>query len=201
VDKLTINKGNGTNSLITPSVNFLLSKWIDHCKNLADNTGCQALIKAVKKHLLGKVEHVEDQNNIDMYSEIPAGKASSHGLSKWQSKHPELALDMGHKLLIHYANGRCTPEFADILALGGMVAHNVQRHWICKMNELKLNGEELSNLVEYKDQQPFWNHSYLQYLNESTKDHNLLPLFPNTTPSNEDNQLEFFVSILLPRKS
>jgi hypothetical protein len=50
------------------------------------------------------VEHAEDPNNIDMYIEIPAGKASSHGLSKWQSKHPELALEKGPEPLAHYAN-------------------------------------------------------------------------------------------------
>jgi hypothetical protein len=79
-----------------PSVNFSLSKWIDDCKNLADDTGCPAFtnttMKAVENQL-EKVEHAEDSNDIDMYIEIPAGKASSHGLSKWQSKHPELALE------------------------------------------------------------------------------------------------------------
>jgi hypothetical protein len=37
-------------------------------------------------------EHGEDPNEINMYRKIPAGKASSHGLPKWQSKHPKLAL-------------------------------------------------------------------------------------------------------------
>jgi hypothetical protein len=74
-----------------PSVNFSLSKWISNCKNLADDTGRRAFtnttIKAVKNQL-EKVEHAQDPNGIDMYIEIPAGKSSSHGLSKWQSKHP-----------------------------------------------------------------------------------------------------------------
>jgi hypothetical protein len=82
------------------------------------------------KNQLEKVEHAEDPNDIDMYSEIPAGKASSQGLSKWQSKHPESALEKGHELLAHYANRRCAPEFRDILTLGGMAAHNVRRRWI-----------------------------------------------------------------------
>jgi hypothetical protein len=46
-----------------PSINFLLSKWIDDCKNLADNAGRQAftntMIKAIKNQL-EKVEHAED---------------------------------------------------------------------------------------------------------------------------------------------
>jgi hypothetical protein len=79
-----------------PSVNFSLSKWIDGRKNLADNTGRWAFtnttMKAVENQL-EKVEHAEDPNGIDMYIEIPAGKASSHGLSKWQSKHLESALE------------------------------------------------------------------------------------------------------------
>jgi hypothetical protein len=129
-----------------------------------------------------------------MHIEIPAGEASSHGLSKWQSKHPESALEKGHEPLAHYANGRCTLEFRDILTLGGMAAHNVQRCWICKLNDLKLKGKEVSILVEYQDQPPFWDHSYLHYLNECAMDHNLPPLFPNTTPINttpinEDNIL------------
>jgi hypothetical protein len=75
-----------------PSVNFLLSKWIDDCKNLANDTGCRSFTKTTMKAVenqLEKVEHAEDPHNVDMYIEIPAGKASSHGLSKWQSKHPE----------------------------------------------------------------------------------------------------------------
>jgi hypothetical protein len=86
-------------------------------------------MKAVKNQL-EKVEHAEDPNNIDMYIEIPAGKASSHGLSKWQSKQTELALEKGHASLAHYANGRCAPESGDILTLGGRAAHNVRRCWI-----------------------------------------------------------------------
>jgi hypothetical protein len=70
-----------------PSTNFLLSKWIDDCKNLADDTGHRVFtnttIKAVDNQL-EKVEHAKDPNGIGMYIEIPAGKASSHGLSKWQ---------------------------------------------------------------------------------------------------------------------
>jgi hypothetical protein len=107
-----------------PSVNFLLSKWIDDCKNLADDTGRRAFTNTTMKAVemqLEKVEHAEDPTNIDMYIEIPAGKASSQGLSKWQSKHPDSALGKGHQSLAHYANGRCTPEFGDILTLGGML--------------------------------------------------------------------------------
>jgi hypothetical protein len=59
------------------------------------------------------------------------------------------------------------------------------------MNDLKLKGQEVSIPVEYQDQPPFWDHSYLHYLNESTKDRNLLPLFPKTTPINDDNGIKF----------
>jgi hypothetical protein len=156
-------------------------------------------MKAVENQL-EKVEHAEDPNNIDMYNEIPAGKAPSHGLSKWQSKHPKSALENGHESLAHYANGRCAPEFKDILTLGGMAAHNVQRCWICKINELKLKGKEVSIPVEYQDQPPFWDHSYLHYLNECAKDHNLTPLFPNTTPVNEDNGINFLSEYFVAQK-
>jgi hypothetical protein len=87
-----------------PSVNFSLSKWIGNCKNLADDTGRRAFTNTTMKvveNQLEKVENAEDPNNIDMYIEIPAGKSSSHGLSKWQSKHPEWALEEGHKSLAH----------------------------------------------------------------------------------------------------
>jgi hypothetical protein len=82
-------------------------------------------------------------------------------------------------------------EFGDILALGGMAVHNVLGRWICKLNDLKLKGKEVSIPVEYQDQPPFWDHSYLHYLNECAKDHKLPPLFPNTTPVNEDNGINF----------
>jgi hypothetical protein len=74
------------------SINYSLSQWVADCKDLADDTGRQAFthttIKAVNNQL-DKVEHAEDSNEIDMFMEIPAGKASSHGLPKWQSKHQE----------------------------------------------------------------------------------------------------------------
>jgi hypothetical protein len=58
-----------------PSVNFSLSKWIDDCKNLADDTGRRAFtnttMKAVENQL-EKVEHAKDPNDIEMYIEIPA---------------------------------------------------------------------------------------------------------------------------------
>jgi hypothetical protein len=177
-----------------PSINYSLSKWVDECKDLADDTGRQAFTNTTMKAVsnqLEKVEHAEDPNEIDIYTEIPAGKASSHGLPKWQSKRPESALEKGHESLAHYANGGCAPEFADILTLGGMAAHNVQRRWICKMNEQKLKGQEVSIPVEYQDQPPFWDHSYLQYLNERAKDRNILPLFPKTTSIDEDNGVKF----------
>jgi hypothetical protein len=138
-----------------PSVNVLLSKRIDDCKNLADDTGRRTFTNTTIKgaeNQLEKVEHAKDPNDIDMYIEIPAGKASSHGLSKWQSKHPESALEKGHESLAQYANGRCAPESGDILTLEGMAAHNFKRRWICKLNELKLKGKEVSVPVEYQDQ-------------------------------------------------
>jgi hypothetical protein len=133
-----------------------------------------------------------------MYIEIPAGKTSSHGLSKWQSKHPESALDKGQEHLAHYANRRCAPEFGDILTLGGMAAHNVRRHWICKLN--KLEGKEVSIPVKYPDQPPFWDHSYLGYLNKHAKDHNLPPLFLNATPINEDNGIQYLSEYFVAQK-
>jgi hypothetical protein len=111
-----------------------------------------------------------------MYTEIPVGKASLHGLSKWQSKYPELALEKGDELLTHYANGGCAPGFMDILTLGGIATHNVQRHWISKLNECKLKGQEVNMLVKYQDQLPFWDHSFLIYLNVRIRDRNLLHL-------------------------
>jgi hypothetical protein len=90
-----------------------------------------------------------------VFIETPARKASSHGLFKWQSKHPELALEKGHNSLAHYSKGRCALEFGDILILGGMAAHNVRRCCICKLNELKVEGKEVSIPVEYQDQLPF----------------------------------------------
>jgi hypothetical protein len=106
----------------------------------------------------------------------------------------------GHESPTHYANGRCAPEFGDILTLGGMAAHNVRRRWICKLNELKLKGKEVSKPVEYQDQPHYWDHSYFGYLNERAKDHNLPPLFPKTTPINEDNGIKFLSEYFVAQK-
>jgi hypothetical protein len=92
------------------------------------------------------------------------------------------------------------PEFGDILTLGGMAAHNVRRHWICKLNDLKLKGKEVSIPVEYQDQPPFWDHPYLHYLNKCAKDHNIPPLFPNTTPVNEDKGIKFLSEYFVAQK-
>jgi hypothetical protein len=71
-----------------------------------------------------------------------------------------------------------------------MAAYNVQRCWISKLNESKLKGQEVNILVKYQDQPPFWDHSYQIYLNERTRERNLLPLFPNTTHINKDNGIK-----------
>jgi hypothetical protein len=186
-----------------PSVNLSLSKWIDECKDLADDTGRRAFTNTTRKAVdnqLEKVEYAEDPNDIDMYTEIPAGKASSHGLSKWQSKHPESALEKGHEAFAHWANGRCAPEFADVLNLGGMAAHNVKRRWICKMNDQKLKGQEVKIPVEYQDQPTFWDHSYLRYLNERAEGHNLPAPFQDTTPINDDNGVKFLSQYFLAQE-
>jgi hypothetical protein len=81
-----------------------------------------------------------------------------------------------------------------------MAAHNDRRCWIYKLNNLKLKGKEVSILVKYQDQPPFWDHSYLQYLNECAKDHNLPPLFPNTTTIKEDNGIKFLSEYFVAQK-
>jgi hypothetical protein len=81
-----------------------------------------------------------------------------------------------------------------------MAAHNVERRWICKLNDLKLKGKEVSIPVEYQDQPPFWDHSYLHYLNEGSKDHNPPLLFPNTTPVNENNGIIFLSEYFVAQK-
>jgi hypothetical protein len=55
-----------------PSINLLLSKRIDECKDLADDTGCQAFTNIMRKAVnnqLKNVEYAKDPNDINMYTQ------------------------------------------------------------------------------------------------------------------------------------
>ena len=114
--------------------------WINEFKDETDAKECPifgANTKKVAREQLSKVEYASDPQDSMMYKEIPPGPKLTHGLSKFESKHPEPALEKFHEFLTHLANGGCTPDLADILTLGGMAEHNLILHWKGDINQQK----------------------------------------------------------------
>jgi hypothetical protein len=111
-----------------------LSKWIDEFKSRTDATGrpvfSQRTIKVTVEQMK-KVKHASDHPGVQMYTRIPPGPRSTHGLSKWCSDHPEFPLEKFNELLAHFVNTRMNPELTDSLSLGGTAEYNV-KCIICK---------------------------------------------------------------------
>lgn len=128
-----------------------------------------------------------------VYKKIPAGPRSTHNLPKYMSNRPESGLEKFHEYLANLANGGCHPDLADALTLGGIADHNVKCRWKQHVNEKKLKGENISCTVEYEDQPPFHDHSYLALLNKSAESQGLQPRFDFVTALGNDNG-EVFLS-------
>ena len=114
---------------------------------------------------MNKVKFIVDMDGVLPYVEIPPGPRSKHKLSKCQSTRPESPLEKFHELLAHYANGGMAPMLADTLTLGGTAEYNVKRRYRAAINKARLEGEDLNIPVGYQDAPWFFDHSFLEVLN------------------------------------
>ena len=157
-----------------------LQQWIVDFQGLSDDLGKGVFTQktvAVTREQFKKVEHAIEHETEVVYTEIPPGPKSTHGLSKWQSNRPESPLEKFHELLAHFANSGTNCRLADALTLRGTAEWNVVCRWKQHINSLKLKGQE-SNQPCYLDDKPlFFDHSMLAYLNEVAKGHGLTPIF------------------------
>jgi hypothetical protein len=142
---------------------------------------------------ISKVQWVEDLDGINMYRMIPAGKKSTHGLPRYLSNRPESGLEKFHEHLAHMANTGSGKELADALTLAGTGDHNCKARWKEVVNNRKINEEEIAGTVEYEDEPPFWDHSYLDLLNHQAELLGMHPIFQFVTPPSDDNG-EVFLS-------
>jgi hypothetical protein len=100
--------------LAGPVIADAIERWIVEYSNKVDSLGRPLFArntKKIAKEKTKKVKCVQDPPNMNMYRQIPAGKRSTHQLSKWQSNCPESGLEKFHEFLAHLANTgarRCT---------------------------------------------------------------------------------------------
>jgi hypothetical protein len=186
--------------LILPGVTqrHRLTLWIEEFKNRSDQTGkpvhtCNT--KKVVTKQLKKVHHASDLPGMNMYQEILLGPRSPHGLSKWRCDRPESPLEKFHELLAHFGNSGMNPELSDTLTLGGTTEFNVKMRWKYDMNNKKLAGETKGVYIpgEYQDLPRFFDHSFLQCLNELAQSKGLPPIFDNVHLIGKNNG-EVFLS-------
>ena len=84
-----------------------LSEWLANWTDVRDSFGRAVLLPAAKKvteDQASKVERVSDPPGIDMYTRVPAGPRSPHGLPTWSSDRAESKLEKAHEYLAHCAN-------------------------------------------------------------------------------------------------
>jgi hypothetical protein len=179
-----------------PIIKDGLERWVVEFENAKDSLGRPLFTRntaKIAREQINKVKWVQDPPNMDMYREIPAGKKSTHQLPKWLSNRPESGLEKFHELLAHLANTGCGKELADALTLGGTADHNIKARWREFVNKQKLLGQDVDGTVEYSEQPPFWDHSYLHLLNCRATSLGLPAIFDFVVEPGEDNG-EVFLS-------
>jgi hypothetical protein len=124
-----------------------------------------------------KVLRVSDVIDVDSYKRIDPGPGSRHKLAKWKSKHPELTLEQVHGFLAHFGNTRMNKRLADTLT---------PHSWRCCRKQSKA-------AMEAWDKPCFYDHSFLQFLNEQAKGLGLPLVFVDVHKIDIDNG-EVFLS-------
>jgi hypothetical protein len=183
--------------LAGPVIADAIERWIVDYSNKVDSLGRPLFTRnteKVAKEQTLKVKWVQDPPNMDMYRQIPAGKKSTHQLSKWQSNRPESGLEKFHEFLAHLANTGCGKELADALTLGGTADHNIKARWREDVNKNKLLGKDIHGTVEYSEEPAFWDHSYLDLLNRRAISLGLDPIFEFVVVPPREGNGEVFLS-------
>ena len=172
------------------TIQHRLSDWLTEFQELTDESGRSVFTRntqKVTKEQLKKVQHVADVPNMKMYQRIPPGPRSTHGLSKWKCDRPESPLEKFHELMAHFGNTGMHRKLADTLTLGGTTEYNVKQRWKARINQQRLDGASVDILTAFVHLPRFYDHSFLQYLNDTAKKCGLLPIFDGVNPIRENN--------------
>ena len=167
-----------------------LQRWIVAYENAQDSQGRPIFTRKTKKvatEQLKKVQYLSDPVGCQMYLEVPAGKKSIHGLSKWVSGRGESGLEKVHGLIAHLANTGSSEALAGTITLGGTSMYNVKCRYTMEVNQKRLKGEDDGIPGHFEYQPPFWDHSLLALLNGEAERRRLRRPFEKVTEIREDN--------------
>jgi hypothetical protein len=182
----------GSSAIIAEAI----ERWIVEFSDKTDSLGRPLFTRnteKIAKEQTKKVVWVQDPPHMEMYRKIPAGTKSTHQLPKWQSNRPESGLEKFHEYLAHLANTGSGKVLADALTLGGTADYNIKARWKEQVNKQKLLGLDIHGTVEYSEEPPFYDHSYLDLLNRRAISLGVDPIFDFVVPPGEDNG-EVFLS-------
>jgi hypothetical protein len=164
--------------------------WIEEFRNQKDQSERPVFTRNTEKvatEQLKKVHHSSDIPGMDMYQEILPGPRSTHGLSKWRCDRPESPLEKFHELLAHFGNSGMNRVLADTLTLGGTTEFNIKMRWKAEINKRKLEGGIVDIAGDFIDLPRFFDHSYLDYLNNLAENCGLPPIFDDVHRIGKNN--------------
>ena len=166
-----------------------LKDWVTTYKDAVDLLGRPVFTRKtvhVTVEQLKKVPLVSDVIDVESYERIDPGPGSRHNLPKWKSKRPESSLEQVHGFLAHFGNTGMNKQIADTLTLGGAAEYNLKQRW-------KHGTKPVGIPSVFIDKPRFYDHSFLQYLNDRAEGLGLPQVFANVHKINNDNG-EVFLS-------
>jgi hypothetical protein len=173
---------------------YRLQTWVDKFRGTKDSQGQCLFSRDTEKaanEQSRKAQHIQDPPGIEMYSEVPPGPRTTHGLSRHLSLRPESTLEKFHEALAHFGNTGTGSTLMDGLNLRGASELNVVRRHILKLQELRRKGLT-SGIPQYLEDVPlFFNHSMLQYLNCMAELRGLAKIFPGVHHLQPNNGEQF----------
>jgi hypothetical protein len=118
--------------------------------------------------------------DVDSYKRIDPGPGSRHKLPKWKSKRPKSSLEQVHRFLAHFGNRGMNKRLADTITLGGAAEYNLKQR--------RKHGTKPVGIPSgFANKQRFYDHSFLQFLNELAKGLGLPLVFVDAHKIDVDN--------------
>jgi hypothetical protein len=128
----------------------------------------------------------------DLYTKIPSGPRSTHGLSEYISHRGESNLESFHSLLANYGNSNTNPALADVLHLEGTATHNVKIRHKLYLRDLSLQELKDRRIPSHLSQYPrFFDHCLLQHINHRAELAGIPTPFGYVHPLPDDNGERF----------
>ena len=85
---------------------------------------------------------------------------------------------------------------ADALTFGGTADFNIKARWKEHVNKQKLLGKDIHGTLEYSEEPPFYDHSYLDLLNRRSISLGVGPIFDFVVPPGHDTGEVFLLSVI-----